>query len=195
MEKIINIYKQDINYSPMGFIQSLLWIFYFLLPAGLANMAPVLFKKVNFLNTPIDFNIKFGNKELFGSHKTYRGFFFGIIVAIVIVLLQKLVYNSFPFGLVNYNEINIFLLGFLLGFGALFGDLVESFFKRRIGIKSGKVWFPFDQIDWVIGAFAFVAFYLTFQASYFWMGLGLFLILHLLVNYLGYLLKIKDTRF
>jgi len=38
----------------------------------------------------------------------------------------------------DYTEVNILIIGFLFGFGALLGDLVESFFKRRIGIESGK---------------------------------------------------------
>ncbi|MBR9703121.1 CDP-archaeol synthase, partial [Candidatus Woesearchaeota archaeon] len=44
--------------------------------------------------------------------------------------------------------------GFLAGFGALLGDLVESFIKRQLGFKSGELFFPWDKIDFVIGAFA-----------------------------------------
>ena len=47
------------------------------------------------------------------------------------------------------------LLSFYLGLGALLGDLVKSFFKRKIGIKSGEPWIIFDQIDYVIGGLIF----------------------------------------
>jgi CDP-diglyceride synthetase len=37
------------------------------------------------------------------------------------------------------------------------GDAVKSFFKRRLGITPGKSWFPFDQLDFVLGAILFVS--------------------------------------
>ncbi|KAA0006124.1 MAG: CDP-archaeol synthase, partial [Thermoplasmata archaeon] len=37
-------------------------------------------------------------------------------------------------------------------FGALLGDIVESFFKRRVGKERGEDWIPFDQVDFLIGA-------------------------------------------
>jgi CDP-2,3-bis-(O-geranylgeranyl)-sn-glycerol synthase len=158
-------------------------------------MAPVLVKKVNFLNVPVDFGLKLRGKRFFGAHKTYRGFLFGVLVAIFVVYIQKVVYGFYQFGFIDYSSVNVFLLGFLLGFGALFGDLIKSFFKRRVGIKSGRSWFPFDQVDWVIGAFLFVILYYSVSINYFWAALILFLILHPLTNYIGYLLKVKDNKF
>src|SRR4051812_27852644 len=49
------------------------------------------------------------------------------------------------------------LLGAWIGLGALSGDLVKSFAKRRRGILPGQAWIPFDQIDWLLGALAFAA--------------------------------------
>jgi len=40
-------------------------------------------------------------------------------------------------------------------FGALIGDIVESFFKRRIGKVRGQDWIPFDQLDFILGALFF----------------------------------------
>jgi CDP-2,3-bis-(O-geranylgeranyl)-sn-glycerol synthase len=37
-------------------------------------------------------------------------------------------------------------------FGALFGDITKSFFKRRVGKNRGEDWIPFDQIDFIAGA-------------------------------------------
>jgi CDP-2,3-bis-(O-geranylgeranyl)-sn-glycerol synthase len=47
-------------------------------------------------------------------------------------------------------------LGAWLGLGALFGDIVKSFFKRRLGIKPGTMFQPWDGIDYMIGAIIFM---------------------------------------
>ena len=48
----------------------LLKILYFMSPAYFANMAPVIFRKFNFLAIPIDFGKKINNKPLLGKTKT-----------------------------------------------------------------------------------------------------------------------------
>lgn len=161
-----------------------LWLF---LPAAFANMAPVLFKRVNFLNYPI-------NSRLFGEHKTYRGFFFGVLLAVISAYLLRYLAN-FVFEGYAYNFLNPLVLGGLLGFGALLGDLVKSFFKRRAGIKPGKSWIPFDQIDWVLGAILFVSFYIIFSWQINLIILVVFGLLHPVVNYIGHLIKIKSNKF
>jgi CDP-2,3-bis-(O-geranylgeranyl)-sn-glycerol synthase len=82
----------------------------------------------------------------------------------------------------------------LLGFGALAGDSIKSFFKRRVGVKPGKRWFPFDQIDFVIGALAFAS------IVYFpgWKNALIILLIslagHVLVNHSAYYLKIRGEK-
>lgn len=44
-----------------------------------------------------------------------------------------------------------------MGLGVGVGDAVKSFFKRRIGTKPGASWPVFDQLDFYIGAYLFVA--------------------------------------
>lgn len=181
------------------------WIFifqclYFFLPAYFANMAPTFAKKADFLKSlakPIDFGKNFKGNPLFGSHKTWRGIISGVILGILITYFQGFLFN-FPFfqriSFFNYQEINVFFLGFLLSFGALFGDLISSFFKRRKGIEPGKPWIPFDQISFVIGAFFFV--YPFFKIPIFAWFIILFLsfFLHLIVNKIGFWLKISDSK-
>lgn len=178
--------------------QLLIQIFLLLLPAGFANMAPVFFKKVNILNYPVDLGIKYRGYDLFGKNKTYRGFLFGILVSIIIVYIQKIIYQVYPsiskFFIIDYSAINIFLLGFLLGFGALFGDLIESFFKRRLNIKPGRPWIPFDQIDWILGSLIFVNFYIKIPLVLFILALLLFAGLHFLIRLIGFKLKINDSK-
>lgn len=128
---------------------------YFMLPAYVANMTPVFFRKVPFLDYPLDFKLKLNNQPLLGKNKTFRGLFFGVLFAIVTAYIQ---YLFFPSKLSVADYFNWLLLGFLLGFGALLGDAVKSFFKRRLGVRPGQRFLPWDQIDHAIGALVFGSF-------------------------------------
>lgn len=169
-------------------VLELLKVFYLILPAYFANMAPVFFTKLNFLNSPVDFGAKINGKRLFGKNKTWRGLVTGVVVAIIIAFLQKLLDIS-SLNILNYQ--NFILIGFLLGFGALFGDLVESFFKRQLDIRPGKFFFPFDYIDHTIGAFLLlsIAFFIPFWSAV--LVVVLTMPLQLLVNLIGYKLKLR----
>jgi CDP-2,3-bis-(O-geranylgeranyl)-sn-glycerol synthase len=164
--------------------------FWLLLPAGFANMAPVLFKRIDFLNYPVDFNKKLFGKPILGANKTFRGFFFGTIIGIIVVYLESL------FALDNFvGYSNIILIGFLLGFGALFGDLVKSFFKRQMNIQPGKSFIPFDQIDWVVGSLVFISFYSIVSWQIILTSILLFGLLHPIINLVGYWMKLKKNKF
>jgi CDP-2,3-bis-(O-geranylgeranyl)-sn-glycerol synthase len=178
----------------------LLQCLYFMLPAYFANMAPVFAQKLGifrFLAKPVDGGRTLRGKPIFGANKTWRGFVAGVVIAIAVVWLQYFL-SSVPFfqklNLLNYSKINLWLLGFLFGFGALFGDLIKSFLKRQFNLPPGAPWIPFDQLDFVIGALIFVSF--VFRPS--WpIILAIVLItplLHILTNQIGYILKIKNTK-
>ncbi len=173
---------------------------YFMLPAYFANMAPVFAQKLGilkFLAKPVDAGRTFCGQPIFGANKTWRGFVVGISTAMITALMQYFLYFT-PFfkklSLLDYSQFNPWLLGFLFGFGALFGDLVKSFFKRRFSIAPSKPWIPFDQIDFVIGALIFVSliFCPPWQATL--VVLLVTPVLHILTNQIGYLLKIKNTK-
>jgi|SRR3989344_3292597 len=178
------------------FLIELVKIFWFLLPAGIANIIPALVRKWKFLDFPVDFGIYFRGERLFGQNKTWRGFVFGILGAIIFVYIQQILYPQWMFiSLINYDYVNVFYFGFLIGFGALFGDLVKSFFKRRMGISPGKPWVPFDQVDYVLGALILTMGYAEIGGFEFLAGIGLYALLHPVVNYVGYLVGIKGNRF
>ena len=140
--------------------------FWYLLPAALGNhnascgnrlWLPLFIKNgLATLSVPIDFGAKIGDKEIFGKNKTWRGLLVGIITGILVAGLQAWLYKNNNFfmknTIIDYNKINFILFGILLGGGALLGDLVESFIKRRLKLPSGRPWFPWDQSDWIIGA-------------------------------------------
>ena len=171
--------------------------FYFMLPAYIANMTPVFVKGYKFLDSPIDGNRKWNGKPILGRNKTWRGLVFAVIAAGFVALLQFFIYPVIPdFGLINYNDFGIVLpVALLLGFGAIFGDMAESFFKRRFGIDSGKPWVPFDQLDFVFGALIFVS--IVFYPGHVAAVVILIMspILHIMVNIIGYALNLRDSRF
>ncbi len=163
---------------------------YLIFPAYVANMCPVIFGKLNF---PLGHSI---NKRLFGANKTYRGLYTGFLGALLVLLLQQyLAKNNIlaDYTLLDYEQISIPLYAALFGFGAIIGDLIESFFKRRINIKPGRPWFPFDQLDFVIGAYLFLLPVYLIP----WQNLLAIIILtpalHFLTNLIAYLLKLKKV--
>ncbi|NQV08990.1 CDP-archaeol synthase [Candidatus Woesearchaeota archaeon] len=168
---------------------------YFLSPAGLGNMAPVfahkLFPK---FNHPADFNLKLGGKRIFGAHKTLRGLLAGTIIGILVAYLQKMLYSTAFFSsisIIDYSSVNILLLGFLMGFGAIAGDMIESFFKRRLNIKPGQKFIPFDQTDWILGMIIFTSFVYVYTLSTVVFLIITAFVLHILFRFLGYHLKIS----
>ncbi len=170
--------------------------FYFMFPAYFANMAPVIvknwFKK---LAVPIDSGKRIKGKEIFGKNKTWRGFIFAILFAIVIAYLQFFLYGFDFFrnlSFINYS--NWLLLGFLFGFGAIFGDLIESFIKRRLNLKPGKKFIPWDQLDFVIGALIFISLVVDITLKMLLYIVIISFIGHILVNHTAYYLKIRKEK-
>lgn len=170
---------------------------YFALPLYLANMAPVIMKWLPFLDAPIDGGATYKGQRVLGKGKTWRGLVFAVIFALVAIAVQKYLYVSNVFfqelSLFDYGRSDVWLLGILLGLGAIGGDALKSFFKRRRGIKSGGAWPPFDQLDFIIGG-------LLLGSIVYWPGLEAVLIiaiispfLHWLTNFISFKLGIKDV--
>ena len=153
-------------------------------------MMPVFVRKLNFLNYPI-------NKELFGENKTVRGFFSAIFIAILVIYIQWYLYKFDAIkkiSLINYYEINLLFVGFLSGFGAITGDLIKSYFKRRRKIKPGHSWMPFDQIDFMLGSLLFLYPLFNLKLNNVFVLLVITPFLHILVNHVGYYLKIREIK-
>ena len=130
------IYKNIINFI----ISNLLIISFFslikilLIPNGLnIFLYLVLLVSVMDIFAYIGGNI-FGVKKIaptISNGKTIEGTLIGLFFSILASVLIK--------DLIDINFIYALILGFTIGLFSFFGDLLESFFKRRIGIKdSGK---------------------------------------------------------
>jgi len=150
---------------------------WFFLPALLANGAPAVGAKFCLKNRSL--------KKLYipisiswlGKNKTYAGWFFGILTAVLVGLIQG----------------RGALIGLIMGFGTMAGDSIKSFFKRRNQIKEGNyiVW---DTIDWFLGTLFLLFITKTLPDRQIIIA-GLFIcpIIVALVNLISFRLKIKNS--
>ncbi len=121
---------------------------WFILPAYVANASAVIIHDRH----PLDQGLKFlDGKPLLGRGKTFGGFLsgvcFGTLASVVQAGSVMLVGGTFSEGTI--------LLGFFLAFGAMTGDSVGSFFKRRFDLKRGQATPLLDQWDFIFGALLF----------------------------------------
>ncbi len=170
-------------------LELILSALYFFLPAYFANMAPVFVKKIKFLDKPI-------HVKLFGKNKTWRGLVFASIAGLIVFWLQKMAYiNGFrSLAIIDYADFSV-MFGLMLGLGAILGDLVESYYKRKAEIPPGKPWPVFDQLDFVVGGIVGSFFFYVPPAEIVLILLIVSPLLHLIINRIGYLLGIRNVKF
>jgi CDP-2,3-bis-(O-geranylgeranyl)-sn-glycerol synthase len=177
-------------------ISEIFLLFFLAIPAFGANMIPVVAARWNFLpflDMPIDGKKTFRGQRIFGAHKTWRGLVIGSIFGGFLGFLQMLAEN---FSLILFDQLEGFewiMFGFLAGFGALVGDAVKSFFKRQVGIGSGRPFLPFDQIDYILGFLLFTLPLISWSLPQAGVLLLFALVLNPLINFLGYVMGIKKT--
>lgn len=161
---------------------------YFFLPAYIANMAPVLVRKIPILDKPV-------NEKFFGENKTWRGLLIAPLAGLLVFLIQKIYYNRMiHFSVIDYSDFSL-LLGFLMGLGVIFGDLIKSYYKRKVGIKPGQRWIPWDQLDFVFGGLL-LSFLIYIPFIEVVVVILIFSpVLHIIANRIGYLLKISKSKF
>ena len=140
---------------------------------------------------PLDFSKVFWDgKPILGSHKTLRGFFSGLVVGTLVGLLQTLLFQQVLHRYDPQFQYTV-SLGLMLSLGALVGDLVESFIKRRLNVSPGSSLPIADQLDFVIGALLFSLPVSPPSLTTTFVILIITLPTHLLTNLLANLLDIK----
>ncbi len=118
---------------------------WFILPAYVANAAPVVLGG----GAPIDGGRRFTDgRPIFGPGKTIRGFVAGLMAGSVVGVLQ---------GIAVGQSHAYALLALLLASGALVGDLLGSFIKRRLNIPRGSAAPGLDQLGFVVVALLFAS--------------------------------------
>jgi len=89
----------------------------------------------------------------------------------------------------------------LASYGAVIGDLIGSFLKRRVNIGSGAPFWIIDQLDFALCALLFVSIPSFFFPTYFLLP-DLFIIIFLLIltpavsiiaNTIAYITGLKDV--
>ncbi len=162
-----------------------LWLIF---PAYCANVSPVLLKG----RRPIDFGRNFvDGRRILGDGKTIRGFlggtFFGFLAGLILVFAQNFLHiPHLIFG-------HTYLTAFLLSFGALLGDLIGSFIKRRFNLERGAEAPILDQLDFLIISLALLSIVSPIPLSWAIFLLILTPIVHRESNVLGYILKLKKV--
>jgi CDP-2,3-bis-(O-geranylgeranyl)-sn-glycerol synthase len=177
---------------------ALVWV---CIPAAIANMVPVFAAHMPIIDkysTPMDFGWSFRGRRILGDHKTWRGLAAGIVTATIVFGLQSWLSQHTGWGAwmadgFDYTGLPIMVLGVLFAVGALGGDALKSFFKRQIGIAPGKKWFPFDQIDYIIGAAIAVSPYIRFSLRQYILISIIGVAGVMATTYIGWLLKLKES--
>jgi CDP-2,3-bis-(O-geranylgeranyl)-sn-glycerol synthase len=151
----------------------------FIGPAYFANAAPLVLGG----GAPFDGGRIFADgRPIFGSHKTVRGVIAGIVVGTLVGLAESLV------------DSRLAIAGFMIALGAVLGDLLGAFVKRRFNVEPGKAFPVLDQLDFILGS-------VVLGYPFFEVGLISILLvvvvtppIHLATNYGAYRLGIKKTR-
>jgi CDP-2,3-bis-(O-geranylgeranyl)-sn-glycerol synthase len=149
--------------------------------------------------TPVDRG-KFhtDGRRLFGDGKTWRGLIagiaFGSLIGILQIFVETQVEHEYFLGFGSVPMAYVIVI--LLSVGAMLGDLVGSYIKRRLNKPRGTNIPILDQFDFLIGAWVLL---LIFNWSWFFERyiygeniLGLIfililtLILHRFTNIIGY---------
>lgn len=184
----------------MSLAFSLLQAFWFFLPAYVANPAAVLFGG----GRPIDGGrVLADGHRMLGDGKTWRGFGGGVIVGILVGFLQWGIALGVEPELAWGGSLGGIVPLVALAFGALLGDLLGAYLKRRMGRARGANTPGLDWYDFYLGAFVlliivdygfFLDHYVRGDAIY-----GLLLVtvitpvLHRAVNLLGFRMGKKDV--
>lgn len=185
----------------MDILNLIIYSIYIMIPAYLANGSALVFGG----GTPLDFGHNaWDNRRLIGDGVTWRGTIcaglFGGVVGLLLALLASYGLGDYFFGLLTTNvsfSQNMLLqglvLGLILGYGALIGDAIGSFIKRRLNFERGKPVPLLDQLDFVVVALLLI----STQVSLTWSMIIIILVLsvgfHLGANIFAYLINLKDV--
>jgi CDP-2,3-bis-(O-geranylgeranyl)-sn-glycerol synthase len=168
----------------------ILEVIYFLLPVYFSNMGAVASAKIwrDWKTPVIPDRITFRGKPIIGKNKTWRGLIAGTLLGVLVYLIQARITTGLE--IYDYSSIT---LGFLLAFGAVFGDMVESFVKRQMNITPGAKFIPWDQIDHPLMGMLLALFVVDLSWMFFLTGLAITFFLHVLINFISYGIKMRDT--
>ncbi len=166
------------------------WI---LFPAYAANIIPPVARG----KRPIDGGRNWlDGRRIFGGHKTWEGFFAGVIFGSLIGLLEWWLQPQLNlFGAqwgVTLPAMGV-AAAVAIPLGAMLGDLAGSFIKRRLRKESGADVPILDQLNFIVGAALIGGFFIKISV---WMLLYMVIItplIHRLTCIAGHKIKLKKV--
>ncbi|MFA9417711.1 CDP-2,3-bis-(O-geranylgeranyl)-sn-glycerol synthase [Natrinema sp. HArc-T2] len=178
----------------MAILETIVIAFWAMLPAYVPNNAAVLAGG----GRPIDGGRTWGDRRVLGDGKTWRGTAMGIVagvaLAVVLTVIEPTVSDALGFAVPRFEP----LAALGLAGGAMFGDILASFLKRRSGRQRGAMFPGLDQLDFVVVSLPLTALLAT---DWFltWFTLEVILvvvvvtpILHVTTNVIAYKLGLKN---
>jgi CDP-2,3-bis-(O-geranylgeranyl)-sn-glycerol synthase len=183
-------------YEELALLELAIW---FGLPAWIANATPVLGGGGKTIDGGRFYS---DGRRILGDGKTIRGFivgvFFGTMTGLgqmvaapyIQSLLTQFVTVTPEMELILYMQLPVAIL---LSIGALTGDIVGSFIKRRVNVKSGNPSPFMDQLGFILMALIFA--YPLIQPGPIYVAILILVTLgfHWISNALGYLLGLKKN--
>ncbi|QLG49149.1 CDP-2,3-bis-(O-geranylgeranyl)-sn-glycerol synthase [Natrinema halophilum] len=178
----------------MAVLETIVIAFWVMLPAYVPNNAAVLAGG----GRPIDGGRTWGEKRVLGDGKTWRGTAMGILAGVTLAALLTYlapdVGDSLGFSVPQFTP----LAALGLSGGAMLGDILASFLKRRSGRQRGAMFPGLDQLDFVVVSLPLTAL-LAFDWFTTWFSLEVLFvvivitpILHITTNMIAYKLGLKN---
>lgn len=178
----------------MAILETVAIAFWVMLPAYVPNNAAVLGGG----GRPIDGGRTWGDKRVLGDGKSWRGTAAGVIAGLALAGLLTAaaspVSDAIGFDLPEFTvPAAIGLAG-----GAMLGDILASFAKRRTGRQRGAMFPGVDQLDFVVVSLPLTALLAT-EWFFEWFTWDVVLVivmltpvLHVTTNMIAYKLGLKD---
>ncbi|MFB6075658.1 MAG: CDP-2,3-bis-(O-geranylgeranyl)-sn-glycerol synthase [Candidatus Aenigmatarchaeota archaeon] len=142
----------------------------------------------------IDFGKKFFGKPLFGAGKTWEGLLFSVFIGTLCGLVQIYAHPYLnPMALeegFSLQALSIYSV-FFVALGAMLGDILGSFIKRRVGMKRGESLLLGDQLDFLLIGFLFASVFMEVSILSVLIFLIITPIIHRTACFLGYKLGLK----
>jgi CDP-2,3-bis-(O-geranylgeranyl)-sn-glycerol synthase len=147
----------------------------------LANASPIIAARLfgSHLNQAVDFGLHFNNKPLLGASKTWRG----IIAALLVTILAAIVLH------VPWTQ------GMLIALGAMLGDLLASFIKRRLGIPSSGMSLGLDQIPESLVPLLLIQTVVDMSWQTILVMVAAFFVVELILSRIGFILHIRKRPY
>lgn len=225
---LLNFLITAVVFKWADWVALLIFSLLFIVPAYISNASMVITGGGKPIDGGRNFR---DGRRILGDHKTWNGlkgplyigipisFFIFLLFNILWVLIKDLIIDTAAQGqYILYNDIKIFEFYFtggefpinfliliirivLASYGAVVGDLIGSFLKRRFDIKSGAPFWIVDQLDFALTALLFVSipgFILPnlFMLPDFYIIIFLIILtpaVSIIANIIAYLIGLKDV--